>query len=766
VARLGAWLVLALLAAYLMFVGGGWLGIYQSELRALTVILTGVVLAGWSLLAIQQPSWRPGSRLAIPLLICLGSLGVSTVFSRSPRVSAEYLGYAILLIALYLLLVRLMANPFFARRLLALGAVLFLVIAVEFVGGIGLLWGRWWAISGQITLPPLRPYFIGLSYGNPSAVLTIIALLGVPAAATLPASRRAAGAAGISLVVAVVAILSGSRGGWLALAIAAFVGVVIALLSPSGRTVAARLRPQLASAGSVRARQVVVLAGGAVLIAIFAVILPAVLRRADAGGEDLRTQFLVVALRLFAQAPAVGTGPGTWVIERIAATQAGEIDYYIPHAHNVPLQTLAELGILGAVAGAVLIAAVAALLVRALRSRDGSRRWIGWCTVVALVYLAVHNLIDFYPNMPAALFAMALPLAYLDATEVHSKAADAGTTAAVGHPRPPMVAMVLGLLACGVAVVALVLQEFPAGLNQGAVAAANANRWSDALALANDAVRRDADMHSFEMTAGLAAAHVGDLPEAAAAFRVVAERDDLPEAWLDLAAIEARLGKTGDASNSLARAMRLGQQRVAVAMAAGDLYMQLGQRDRAVTTFRGALELRPSLGGDPWWNESVERSGVFRDALRMASSALGPDGRWELALETRDSAATLAAASSASNPQLSRDVTLAWGGDHMVADRLFRSCRNRPADLGPLLWCRRVALRLADNAEAAVFGGLAEGVSPGSTENGAELRVRGGTGSPDEGATTTTALFWGTYTYRRPAPADLLVPGLVHLVLR
>jgi O-antigen ligase len=48
----------------------------------------------------------------------------------------------------------------------------------------------------------------------------------------------------------------------------------------------------------------------------------------------------------------------------------------VPHAHDVPLQTLAELGISGAIVGAFLIACVGALLWTALRRGHGDDRWL------------------------------------------------------------------------------------------------------------------------------------------------------------------------------------------------------------------------------------------------------------------------------------------------------------------------------------------------------------------------------------------------------
>ena len=58
---------------------------------------------------------------------------IATIFSRIPRISAEYLAYAVILWALYLLLVRLLADPYFRARLMTLCALLFIAIAAVYV---------------------------------------------------------------------------------------------------------------------------------------------------------------------------------------------------------------------------------------------------------------------------------------------------------------------------------------------------------------------------------------------------------------------------------------------------------------------------------------------------------------------------------------------------------------------------------------------------------------------------------------------------------
>ena len=108
--RVLAWLAIILLTLWLVFFGGGWQGIYTSSLRLTSVALAAAALATWAVVARSHPEWRPRSALTPAIAVALTSLTVSTLLSRFPRISVEYLGYAIVLSALYLLLVRVLTN--------------------------------------------------------------------------------------------------------------------------------------------------------------------------------------------------------------------------------------------------------------------------------------------------------------------------------------------------------------------------------------------------------------------------------------------------------------------------------------------------------------------------------------------------------------------------------------------------------------------------------------------------------------------------------
>jgi O-antigen ligase len=758
VGRLLAWAGIALGAAYLIFIGGGWAGVYEARLRIATLSIAGVALMIWGFVAWRDPRWRPRSVLLAAILACLGSLAISTAFSRVPRVSVEYLGYSILLAALYLLLVRLMASPFFRSRVVGLAVILFIGISVEFVAFVVYLWIGWWQSVGHLAIPPLRPNFIGLSWGNPSAVLTIVALFAIPTASHFAGwSRRGIAIfLAIGAVVALVAVLTASRAGWFGLGIAAVVGTVCLLTDRDRRT---RLRALIGGIGgsspSTASRAAI---GVAVFVAVAAVVIavPLVLGRLQAGGEDIRTAYYIAALRMFTSSPIVGTGLGTWVIQRAAYTTSDQSDQYIPHAHDVPVQLLAEQGVVGASAGLFLIVAIIWVLRDAARSQEeGRRRW-AWMTVLGLVYLAGHDLLDFYANMPAVLFAAALPLAYLDAQTEHEPRIARLRLRATFSRLPAITAAVL----VGVSVAGSLLAEIPVLRENEAVIAANHNLWSDALPIAREAAWLDPEISVYQLTLGLAEDRRGNHGAAAAAFRKVADRDDLPEAWLNLAAEERALGDVGAASNALGRALRLGVQRVEVAMPAGYFALQLGNDNLAVETFAAAMNLSPSLAGDPWWRRDSLAASIREPSFERAVATAPLGAQWALWLSVGDRRHAADAGAQASNPDFARDVVAAWFGDASADQRVLELCVDHPLDLEAILWCGRLQAWLGDDKGAIRFRDQSAAINAGSPAAALTLGVADG---PVTGSAPEAAYNWPVYTYRIYGPQDLLVPSLVHV---
>jgi hypothetical protein len=110
----------------------------------------------------------------------------------------------------------------------------------------------------------------------------------------------------------------------------------------------------------------------------------------------------------------------------------------------------------------------------------------------------------------------------------------------------------------------------------------------------------------------------------------------------------------------------------------------------------------------------------------------------------------------------SRLVIAAWAGETGGLDRLLDACRGTPLDENRLFWCARVASYRGDPEAAVETRRLLEVLEPGLSSEAGLLRVE----EPGEGTVSgNLARFWGTFTYRRATPVDLLVPSLVHLRL-
>jgi O-antigen ligase len=758
VGRMLAWAGVAAGAVYLIYVGGAWWGIYSAPLRIATMAMAAVTLAAWAIVMRRNPAWRPRSVMLPAIAACLGSLAISTAFSRDIRVSLEYLGYAIVLAALYLLLVRLFASDFFRRRIAVLATMLFAVSVAVYLATVVAGWIDWWRLVGSIGVPPLRPGFTGLTYNNPSAVLTMVCLLAIPTVALFGGATRRGIAVILTVLgsIAVVALVSGSRAGWFAIGLTMILAGV-GWLAPRGnrRTVAAQTRHILAS----QAGRVVVGGAAIVLVGLAVVFAPAVIRRALEPGEDLRVGYAVTAVRMFADSPIIGTGPGTWVIQRATYTNAPELDYYIPHAHNLEVQSLAELGLVGAAAGAVLVVSIAVLLIRAARGADRDRRWWAWAAGIGLTYFVLHQVLDFYVNMPAFLFAAALPIAYLDAsTPVHntSPAGSAGPRfpARMSGPGLPIAAVVVSI-----AVAALVWQEIPA-LRQGqAVDLANSDDWAGADGPARDAAAIDPDIDSYAFTAGLTSDRAGDHAAAADYFQHVADRDDLPEAWMNLAAEQVALGKNEAAHVSIDHALRLGYQRDDVAVAAADLALRLGDRTLAIAQFGLVVARSPTLAGDPWWRSDPARAAIYPDviAAAMPISTVG----WQIALMSGDSAR---ARTMTGAPTTFESLVVSAWADRTAAGPLQAVCQTNTLDISQLTWCARVEAHLGDDAGAERYRERVSLINLGAAFDAGLVRVSP-SGMVLNQLVGDPADLWATYTYRRPAPWDILVPSLVHLTL-
>lgn len=744
------WLAVLPLLLYLLLAGAGaWAGVYVTGFRAASLAILILVFAGWAVAAWYHPVARPRSMLWPVLVLIVAAQTVAAVLSPLPRIGLEYAGYTAILAGLYLLLVRLVARPALARRIALVLAIVTLVIAAVYLAIAFSIWLEWWRLLGRLTVPPLRPDYVAIMYGAPG-ILTAFLVGGALASTAMlwPAGPRERALCGLLWVVVLAAVVVASaRSAWVALPVAIAVGAVLVFLT-GGRSRLPASRGAKAAIG----------AGAGVAVVLLVAIGPALAQRLTAGGgEDLRVSLVANAMRAFAHDAVTGGGPGTWVIARISNTERDEIDWYIPHAHNVPAQTLAESGVLGVVVGIVAILAVGSVVVRAFRSGDGVRRTLAIGVVVIGAYLAIHQLFDFFLDMPAILFAAVLPLATLDALDLASRGA-----AGNAPPRrwlvavPAAIAIVPLLLLLTVERPALVgdeaALEMPDDAPMAAVLAAEAN----------DA---DGTPTSYRWTRGLAMATLGQDTSALDDLLSVARQDDLPQAWLNAAQLQLTHGDTDGARDSIARALRIGRQQPGIDVAAIPILLALGDTANAQEQATSALSGAPQLTDDPWWETTPELRALRDVAVNVLVNASDSSRAWQIALLSGDAdRARQIAATLPTDRAIVGDVIDAWSNVPGARERLERGVLADP--LGPGAgWAARIAARDGDADAAHRFRRIAS-IPSGSTrsDNGYDVVVTdqipvGQVPGPNAG-------FHFAYAYHRGSPLSMLVPGLPQIDLR
>ena len=747
----GAMLALAGVAigiAILVFGAGSWAGTYYSNVRIASIAVATVGLVSWLVLALVRPAFRPASQLLLAFAAAILAFAISGSLAANARLALDYAGYAILLTALYLLLVRLWSTPSIARQLSAIAVIACAATGVVFIAVTISTWLNLWNTLGRLVMPPLRLTYEGLWTGTPNVLAAFLVLLATVALPRLwEGDRRSRSfAVGLAVLVAIDVFLTASRGAWLALAIAVPVTAIAwAVTRPKGARLPAGVRLSRRSAG-------VTIAAAVAAVLILGVTLgPVLIARLSVTGADLRSAFLAASWRMFVAHPLTGIGPGGWTPARIAFTDASEIDYYIPHAHNLPAQVLAEFGIVGVVASIVVVATLAWMIYRAISSDESSLRLAGLAALFACVYLGCQQLVDEFIQQPAILFAFALPIARADAL-VTAAVGSSGRSASSGR------LLTVGLLvAVIVGAVAALVPERAAIPYERAVTAANAGEWRDAYRLSSEAVAMDPHLAPYQLVRGLGAAELGDLPVARDAFAQAARLDDYPASWLNLAAVQLRMSDPA-ARASLDEAVRLGRQQPQIAVPAADLYRQLGDPAKARELLGAAFAVAPSLVSDPTWSTGPWQqiaSGAIDDALGRAN----PWAKFRLALEAgrMDLAREIVPLVEPSRRALAEATLDAWNGDVDAFQALHALAHANPMDETTVGLCRRVA-RVHDP----------DGNAPGWTCDGGWWYgvypiVRIGDSQPVGPMPGPAAYPHALYAYRRPGPSDTLVPWLLHI---
>ncbi len=618
-------------------IGATFNGVLNPGLGMLTLALTLLVVVVWQVVR----WWRGWVWHQTPLdgvfLLWALAFGLSLLVNAdAARRSLIGLWYAGVYIGVWYLLLDALANRRLKREQLV-DALLITGVVVYAFGYIQLL--NWAAEYGWSRLP--RPVSV---FGNPNflgAFLTVLLPLAL-ARAVAGRSRFVQGLLALYVLLGLVLLaLSNSRGAWLGTLAG---GVVLAglLLAAQGRLSLRYWREWWQTRReSVKAALVAACVIGLIAAAGVGVVF---VRSFSVAGRDtgLRTELYLAAVQMFVEKPITGHGLFTYGRELVRLPGI-EPDKPHSHAHNIPLQVAAELGLVGL---AVLVVTMMVIV------RAGRRNWQALLTpphpsppagrgqntsvtpvpppltgevrrgskrvhdrvmlagaMAAVVAFAVHQLTDVPAMMPAIALTGLIALVL-----VVAPAAPQPVTARWRRVSQP--AAVIGLWA-----VLLLLGWWSGQVYEAYYAAlkhaADTGDYRGGAERLQPVIEADPNLSLYHLQQGFLygmAANDGDMDaarEAVAAYQRFLDFDPgYALAWANLAALRWQLDERESAVEAMSRAVELDPEIWQYSVNLGMYTEAMGNAEVAEAAYQRALTVYPDIVLYPEWRQSPLRERI------------------------------------------------------------------------------------------------------------------------------------------------------------
>lgn len=762
--RGAAWLGLLTIGAFFMSGSGTYPGIYALPAQLVAQLIAYGIIGVWALAALRHPTWGVATSLLPPVAFACVTYVISALQSQRPRLSLEPTLAGLAWAAGLLILTRIAADPWFRQRIGSLLVIYTAVVSLGYIGQVVTEWVRWWISIGQITVPPLRPAFDALFLGGPN-ILAATLLMIAPLAVVIAHRRfglRPALALGTSTALAV--LLSGSRGALLGI-LAAFVvaGGLLVLLDRRGR-VFERIRRS-----STRVTVLSVVGG---VVAVGWLLLPALVQRLRYGGFELRLDLWNAALSIFATYPITGGGPGTYPQLKVLHGSPGEPNAILPHAHSLYLQVLAELGLVGLMALAIIVVTILVRVLQTIRG-DGvhaapapdDRRigpgdrleavavLLGWAT------FAGQSLVDNLSNLPIIILPLLTTLAWVQPLSDRPGTAWAGVEHRARRFGRLASAMPVGILiVLAAAAPRLVQIDVGAMRSQAGDQASLRGDWSTALDHYQVARRTDPGFVLYQLTEAAALGRLGRIDEARDLLSVAIELDPIAVNQIGLAMLELKAGQSKSALERIRDPLVIGTEEPTVDLNAGYIAEATGEVALALDRYAAAVAAAPSIAASAFWSapeRRVSRSDVVSEAIERVRRT---DGAIILAYAGDPAAA----AARLEDVPPSADRTTAWtvtvwlAGDPDRALEQFEAIlRQDPLNWRAAAWAHRVAWSIGDLDLADRYRTWAITV-----ERAAALRLLITASIMDPGEAAPGAGLPGSYpsaVYGRPTTPHLLI---------
>ena len=623
-------------------------------LRIVTQLLYGVPLAIWALLRLRGPR----TPLDVAILAGLALYAISAALGRDPTGALATLALVVGYAALFLVVRDLGRQPE-ARELLSLAVATGLALTLAYNAGLLISEKVAWMAAGG-GVPPLEGRLV--FPWETVNVMPVLALLAVPFLAWSPRGQiRSVLIAVVALSALVVVPISVGRAGWLALIVWA---VVLSAMTPSVRKAVCTPVVARSPAAVVAAGVVVVL-----VIATAAIVAsgPVLRGLVESGRAIIWEQALVMIV----DRPLLGAGPSAFSWSRLLYPPEDADLIAVRLVHNVYLQTLVDVGIIGVAAIGLPVTA----WLREVARRFGALGPAERAALAALAGVATAGLLDDFSFLPAVTALVVVNAAWATAPWLHDASAARKRTHGGWH-RWTVPVVLGGLLA--VALPAVVREDLARAAAAEGRSDAVASRWAEAVAAFERAASAHTELAAYWLGLGQARAYEGDLEGAKVAY---AHADRLnpgdPRGAAGLAALES------DASARLALLERAAR----TTLGNPDLHIRLGvelagegQADVAAGAWGTAVALAPMIfpvlpytdaglsphavadGARRWIGEHPRPAPAADEAVRLAI---------DLTLDMLDNAA----------PPAWKSADALRDGDGLLAAELAqRALRDSPHD--------------------------------------------------------------------------------------
>ena len=590
-ARVAGPAALCVLLVYVVVLGGTPPALVDPDIGVLNA------LAGAALIAVYVWKLREGDRLDGAVGIALALFAVAAACSPFPRQSFDGAIAGLVYAAAFFVARRVMrverARKLFSATAMGLSVAVASVAVVRWIPPIV----SWLKLSGGV-VPPLGLNLDGWLWGHRYDVALLMALL-YPAWWTgRPSAARRSAAVVVGAASAGLILLAGSRTVWLAC-----VAATIALALPVIRRPFQRLRRYLMWAVGFAAIVVLLTAVTGLAGAVAARVL-------SIGTLSSRVGMWGDLTQLWLRHPVAGLGPGSfpWDLQQTAYFATNT---FAPrHPDSVVFQLLPELGLMGILA---LAALVAGLLPRLLQVKE---RTALWAIAVFLVASIGTNPTDFA-------FLVAVLIAWT-AYALPSRSSAAPVQCRSGLLR-------LGMVRTGIIASLVVITPAFAATIAGAQAyeAARSAISGGASAVAEDALGEaigwDPGLALYWRVRGTLELTTGRLDEAQSDLShavAINPQDDL--GWRTLALAQVKAGQPDRAAQSIETALAVQRSDQTNVLVAAWLAGRSGDSKGAESLLVEAVQAWPTLTGSAGWTNllppGVSSAGVIAKAAARWSS--------------------------------------------------------------------------------------------------------------------------------------------------